>query len=227
MKVYHYTSFSHIGEILGKQGNVNAGLEPRKGSGAQFPSLGIPKAIFGLLEPIPDNWANNPHFSITWKTLVYDLLVMGEGALLLEVELDCDIDQVFVGERAHLEGILYTDKANIPKIFLHENQNEAETAFMESLMPLNDYVGRQSRSIKEFSLPEVVAFSRIPVDQLIVSSLQPLIEEELNRKCGLEREYLISLITTGYAQSELSAWKKVYETKNGPLELQSRGKERR
>jgi hypothetical protein len=221
MKVYHYTSFSKIGDILGKRIGETSGLKPRRRIGLFSPSLDNPRATFGLLEPTPDNWVNNPHFPATWRTLVHDLTVMGHGALLLEADVESKKDRAFVGERAHLEGILYSEKGGIPSEFIHEEKSQAEKAFMDSLVPTDEYVAGEMG----YSLPEVVILNTVPLEKIIVSSQQPLIEEDLTRTRSEDREYLVHLITDGRAKAELTPWRTTYEARNGFLEQSYRRKE--
>lgn len=226
MKIYHYTSFSKIGGILGKWPGEVCGLEPRSSIGLPFSGLDLPKAVFGLLEPSPENWVNNPHFPVTWRKLIYNLQVMNhDGAVLLEVEVDGLNDKAFVAEEAHIEGYLYVDKANIPNEFLHESQREAEEAYLGSMISINEYVEKHRAEGWGYSLPEVVVLNPIPFGRIAVSSQQPLLEDDLASRSG-ERNYLIQLITRGYAHHELGEWRRNYEAKNGPLEQQMASRER-
>ena len=220
--VFHYTSFSEVGNILGKQRGP-AGLVPKSwiSLDSRFNS---PKAVFGLLEPTPENWVHNPHFFDTWRSLTHDLRLLGYGAVLLEIQIDADKDEAFVGERAHMEGILYPEGTNIPGEFLHTDQSAADEAFMQSMMPLHEYLeGQQARKVG-YCLPEVVILNSVPLERVFVSSRQPLIEDDLLNSRDEERDYLVRLITRGNAQPELLTWRTAYEAEHGLLEQQaSRG----
>lgn len=215
MKVFHYTNFGDIGGILGKRRGDPAGLEPRKRIDRLIPKSKSLWASFALLEPAPESWVNNPHFPITWKSLASNLQIMDYGALLIELEVDGEGDQVFVGDRAHIEGYLYTDKAGIPTQFLHESYQKAEEAFAQSITPIEEYTARTDG---QFSLPEVIILNLIPLERITVSTHQPLIETELEKRFGAHRQRIIDLIKHGYAQNELVPWQTAYEAQHGPLE---------
>ncbi len=217
---YHYTNFGKIGGILGKwKDGSKSGLEPRERIGNRLypPTL----AIFALLEPTPSDWIENPHFPLTWKALKHNLGVLGYSKLLLEIDINPKGDQVYVADRAHIEGALYEDKTGIPKKYLHESVKAGEETFMTSMVRLEEYLEHQSELA--YSLPEVLILQHLPLERIRVSTKQPLIEEDLERLTSHEREYLINLITMGYAQKELAEWRERYEIQHGSLEI-SRGK---
>jgi hypothetical protein len=224
MKIYHYTSLLNIGAILGKNPGGTVGLTPRRTVGIHFSPRDNPRAIFGLLEPMPESWINNPDFPDTWEILKQNLQAQGEGGLLIEINVDPEKDQVFVGERGHLEGFLHKDKQGVPVELLRQNQAAAEEAFLGTKLPLAEYLVRE-QSGKGFSLPEVLIFNAIPPERITVSSQQPLLEESLARRRGEGREYLIYLINKGSAKKELLPWKLAYESKHGLLEKISRSRE--
>jgi hypothetical protein len=69
MKVYHYTGVDDWERI--KMGAPQVNREPSLKVGR---SLGKKdgqevRAVFGLLEPQPDNWINNEEFNLTWDSL--------------------------------------------------------------------------------------------------------------------------------------------------------------
>lgn len=215
MKVFHYTTFGDIGGILGKRRGDPAGLEPRTRIDSLLPELKSTWASFALLEPAPESWVNNPYFQNIWKILSSNLQILDYGALLLELDVDIKNDQVFVGDRAHIEGYLYTDKTGIPAKFLHGSHTAASEAFAQSITPLDAYLKGESEG---FSLPEVIITNPIPLERITVSSRQPLIEVELGKRFGYRRQHMVDLIKRGYAQSELLPWQTVYEAQHGPLE---------
>lgn len=226
MKVYHYTSFSKIGGILGKHRSRDTGLQPRRKVGMDLPSPDYPRAVFALLEPTPNNWVENKDFPDTWNVLVHDLQLMNEGAVLLEIDID-EKDQAFVGERAHLEGFLTEDKTSISDKFAHQDSRVAEGEFIKSQIPLRDYVEKVRAGKLQYSLPEVVIFNTVPPERISVSSQQPLLEQELRSLRDDDRENLARLITKGYAQKELKPWRDAYEAKNGLFEPSSENSEAR
>lgn len=225
MNVFTYVPLDKSVAILGKQRGAESGLRLGRRIGLQFPSLNNPEAIYGLFEPKPDSWVNNPYFPDTWGKLADDFRVTSYthyGTLLLELAVDSPKDRAFVAERGHLEGFLYRDKQGIPKEFLHESPAEAESAIMQSLVPLDEYVGRQ----QAFSLPEVVLLNPFPAERITVSSQQPFIEEKLADKGDPERDMFLHILTHPLLHEELYAWRTLYENQHGPLEISGGHRER-
>lgn len=219
IKVYHYTDFSKVGQILGKIQNTKqvSGLEPRRYIGQVFGPARERRTTFAFLEPVPNNWVNNEYFPLTWKTLVHDLSILDNGKLLLEISTDPQKDEVFVADRSHMEGVRYSDKTNIPEKYRHKSLEEGEQQFMESAIPLKEYLKRQKRGEILYSLPEVVIFNSIPSDRIVVSESQPLIEEDLKKLRFEGRNHLVDLILRGYASRELAPWRQDYESRYGSL----------
>ena len=164
IQVYHYTDFSKVGGILGKFQSAESGLKPRRYIGQAFGPARERPATFAFLEPTPHSWIHNEHFPLTWKTLVHDLDILDYGKLLLEISVDPQEDDVSVGDRSHIEGALYPDNTNIPERYRHKNLQEGERMFMESAIPLKEYLGRQKRGEVSYSLPEVLIFNRLAQD---------------------------------------------------------------
>jgi hypothetical protein len=128
------------------------------------------KATFGLLEPIPKDWTDNKTFPATWE-----ILREGMGYVLLELEIDPEKDPVYIADRAHKEGYFRRTEQKIPDEFRHKRRREAERAYMESKIPLKDYM---ERGLK-YSLPEVVIETDLPPERIKISTEQPLVEETL------------------------------------------------
>ncbi len=122
--VYHYTSLLRAGAILGQQEEKTSGLRPKRRIGLKPYSQNNLPAIFGLPEPTPSNWTNNPQFPVTWALLTHRF--QHDGPLLLEVGIDPEKDKAFVADRAHIEGLLYEDKTTIPDKFLHLTKTSME-----------------------------------------------------------------------------------------------------
>lgn len=219
VKVYHYTDFSKVGQILGKFQDTgeSLGLEPRAYIGQTFGPAREKPASFAFLEPVPGTWINNKYFPLTWKTLVHDFGILDNGKLLLEISINPQIDEVYVGDRSHLEGVLYPDKTDIPEKYLHKSLEEGEQKFMESLIPLGEYLERQKRGEDAYLLPEVVIFNSIPIERIRVSETQPLIEEDLTKLHSEGKKHLVELIVRGYVSRELTPWRRNYESKHGLL----------
>lgn len=219
IKVYHYTNFTKVGQIFGKIQDVRqkSGLKPSRYIGQVFGQARERPATFALLEPLPDTWVNNKHFPLTWKTLVHDLDILGDGKLLLEICINPQKDEVLIADRSHIEGALYSDKTNIPEKYRHKSLEEGERSFMESAIPLKEYLEKQGRGEISYSLPEVVIFNSVPPERIKVSESQPLIEEDLVKLRSGERNFLVNLILHGYASRELATWRQDYELINGSL----------
>jgi len=171
MKVFHYTSIDRLGEIAkGSYKSRNMpGLGATRRMGHQDNEAFNTCPVFALLDPAPKEWVQNPHFSDIWQWLTADI-----GDLLLEIETDPKKDNVFVVDRAHIEGFLYDDKTGIPGKFLHISRKTAERALMQSKIPLSDFLAREQEL--QYSLPEVIFTGDVPFNRLSISSRQPLIE---------------------------------------------------
>lgn len=157
-------------------------------------------AIFGLLEPLPDNWVKNEHFKKTWGHLKHDM-----GTLLLELDVDPEKDKVFVVDRGHMEGALCEDKKGIPEKYLHFSRRDGERAYMESRVPLKEFLVKAKEL--GYSMPEVVILENVPSEKISISEQQPLIEDELKQYRGEFRQGFIRDIQR---IPELSRW---YEQK--------------
>jgi len=220
--IYHYTSLPDASLILGKrtEPGLEEGLIPGRAIGFQpLPTeLAWQKATFGLLEPLPTSWIHNNEYPRSWRTLVHDLHVGLEGTILLEATVDSETDSVFVGDRGLIEAPLYDKTSD------RLQRKAGEEAFMQRLVPLEDYLTNQEKKAP-FSLPEVVILEPLPAERIRVYHQQPLLENELAHSGRTMRNYLTHNLTYGYLVNELSPWRNAYEMKNGPLEIQKRGKE--
>lgn len=212
MKIYHYSSFSKIGAILGKNRTETPGLVGKKGVDLLFPQLENPKASFGLLEPTPSNWVQNKDHPNTWNILTDQLKARGDGSPLVEIDVKPE-DEVYVGDRAILERLLETFEGDLGSLFNGELSEEVKK-FKDSLVPLGEYI----REDREYSLPEVLILNTIPPERIRVSDHQPLLEEELRALRGEGRDYLVHLISHGFAHKELMPWRQAYKSTHGPLE---------
>jgi len=221
LQVYHYTNFSKVGGILGKFQGEESGLTPRTYIGQAFGPAREKPATFALLETAPHSWIHNEHFPLTWKNLVHNLDILDNGKLLLEISVDPQEDDAFVGDRSHIEGVRYSDNSNIPERYRHKNLKEGERMFMESAIPLKEYLERQKRGEVSYSLPEVLIFNNIPADRIRVSESQPLIEDDLTKLHNEDRRHLVELILRGFVTPELAAWRRNYESTHGLLERSS------
>ncbi|OGY85666.1 MAG: hypothetical protein A2233_05630 [Candidatus Kerfeldbacteria bacterium RIFOXYA2_FULL_38_24] len=210
MKVYHYSHLSNWQNI--QRGSWKSDNKPGLGAyrriGQDDMEACNTKAVFALLEPLPDNWINNEHFKGVWDYFRYDI-----GTLLLEIEIDPEKDQIFMADRGHVEGVLYyEDKEGIPEKYLHPSRREGERSYMESKIPLKDYL-EKAKDLR-YSMPEVIITEDVPLEKIRISEQQPLIEDEL-RKCG--EKFRQMLIRDIQSVPELSQW---YKQREHDKELQ-------
>ncbi|MFA5413049.1 MAG: hypothetical protein WC348_00715 [Patescibacteria group bacterium] len=215
MKIYHYSHFDYWRDI--KRGSWKSKEKPGLGAhrrmGREDTEAWEAGAVFALLEPLPDNWVKNEHFEGVWDYLRNDM-----GTLLLELEVDPEKDKVFVVDRGHVEGFLYDDKKGIPERYLHSTRREGERAYMESKIPLRDYLSRAKEL--GYSMPEVIVLEDVPLERIKVSERQPLIEEELREYRG---EYRRRRIRDIREIPELARW---YEQHESELRKMEEGGER-
>jgi hypothetical protein len=175
IKIYHYAKLEDWWAITdGYVYDTAPGLIPARSIAFEDPEARNTKAVFGLLKPEPTEWVHNPHFAHIWRRLTRDI-----GDMLLEIKVDPQKDTVLVGDRGHIEGVLYQDPTGIPQKYLHDNQLEGEHRYMQSLVPLSDYVNHAHEL--QFSLPEVILPNHVPLEQITVSHQQPLLEGKLRR----------------------------------------------
>jgi hypothetical protein len=87
------------------------------------------------------------------------------------------------------------------KKYLHKTINEGERVYMESRIPLKEYLSK--KEIFNFSLPEIIFHESIPVDKIHISNEQPFLEEELKISKGDDRERFMHRIEK---VPELSDW---------------------
>lgn len=210
MKVFHY---SHLKNWHGIQtGSWKSLNEPGLGASSRMGHEDMEAwntgAVFALLEPLPDNWVKNKHFEGIWDYFRHDM-----GPLLLEIDVDPEKDKVFVVDRGHVEGALYEeDKKGIPEKYLHRSTIDGERAYMESKIPLREYLEKATELL--YSMPEVIITEHVPLEKIRISEQQPLIEDELRRESGEFRQMLIRDIQR---IPELSRW---YKQRENEKELQ-------
>lgn len=198
MKVFHYSHIENWQDIQrGSWRNQNKpGLRASRRVGQEDREASNTMVIFALLEPLPDNWVRNQHFKGIWNYLRHNI-----GTLLLELDVDPEKDQVFLVDRGHVEGALYEDKEGLPQKYLHTSKRAGERAYMESKVPLKDYLERANEL--DYTLPEVIITGNLPLEKIRISEQQPLIEGDLRRYSGEIRQMLIRDIQR---IPELSRW---------------------
>lgn len=167
MKVYHYAKLSDLSSIkpIDTKEKRNIGLK----STYRIGEIG---ATFALLEPLPKSWTENPHFKN-----IFSILKRNIGKVLLEIETDGQ--DAFVIDRGHMEGFLYSGQHNegTPEEYLHETKKEAEKQYIESKIPLAEYIQKSEKL--NYSLPEVIITKPISVDKINISKQQPLLNKDL------------------------------------------------
>ncbi len=212
IKIYHYAKLEDWRSINdGSTYGTEPGLAPTRSIGFEDANAAKTKAVFGLLKPEPTEWVYNPHFDRIWPRLTRDI-----GDMLLEIKTDPQDDTIFVGDRGHIEGFLYLDKSGIPQKYLHDNQEEGERQFMQSLVPLRDYVNNAYEL--QFSLPEVIIPHHVPLEQISVSHQQPLLEGKLKKYP--ERSLIVGeklRFITNF--DELQPWYSRYQERTRELQI--------
>ena len=176
MKVFHYSKVSDWRDIAYKtETKKETGLRPGRRLGTKYMPAWNRAAIFALLSPIPKEWTNNEDFSegkSPWETLHRHV-----GKLLLEVDIDPCVVQVV--DWGHREGFLRGANDNpdfrVPDQYAHKTRIEAEQAYLESAISLQQYLDDHIR----FSIPEVLIEHHVPMSQIRVSDDQSLLEEYL------------------------------------------------
>jgi len=204
MKVYHYAPLDSW--FLIKNGSKSEGLKPglhAKGRVGQMdPEAWKTTAIFCLDDPMPQKWVDNKQFGDVWGRLK-----SGVGKLLLEIEIDPEIDPVFVIEGAHNEGgklLSHPEfRETAPASYLHEDITETESAYIKTKIPLRDYI----EGGVQYILPEIVITGDVSIDKISVSEMQPILEEKLREGEVVSARYeeRIKRIT------ELSTWYQHYK----------------
>lgn len=179
MKVYHYCKIDSWEDIKNGGAWIGAdepGLIPLRRVGMKHPDAFDTLAVFCLLEPLPKEWTNNPHFKEIWDHLKRNI-----GQLLIEIEVDKNT-KAFVIDRAKMQGFLEEDKNGVPSQFLFPSREDAEREYVESKISLEEYLKRKDEL--NFSLPEVIITERVPLLKIRISDEQPVIEERLKELKG-------------------------------------------
>ena len=167
MKLYHYTPIKNWPSI--RQNGLNSWP-----IGTEYPLAKTQRSVFMLLSPEPENWKTNPHFPITWKTLLVD-----RWNLLLEID-DDNLHPFSVVDRWHIEWYAYQLQKNtmkkhgwnIPEKYKHTKLLRAEEDYSGSKIPLLDYLNSEEYRTT-YSIPEVISEGNIPASSIQVSSSQP------------------------------------------------------
>ena len=170
MIVYHYTSSRNWGDIKSANNLKKfAGLRRKGRLGQDYLPAWEFGAIFALSEARPESWVHNPDFPRTWDYLMTDC-----GSLLLEVEVDDQAETSLVVDRAHMEGFLYLQEGmEVPERYRHTDPIEAEKAYLESKVPLRDWL--VYKDALDYSLPEILLTELVPLDRIRI----PVTQEEL------------------------------------------------
>ena len=189
MKLYHYSKIESWEGI--KKGSWKSDDIPGLGASQRlclYDQEGRDVvAVFAHLEPLPPRWTQNKNFEGIWehfKTVI--------GHLLLEIEVDLEVDKIYVVDGGHIASDLVNTIEGVPKKYLHKNRLEAEQYYMQTKISLEDYLDKKDEL--NYSLPEVIIANSIPFERIKVSELQPLLKEDLENYQGEFREELIKQI---------------------------------
>jgi len=175
MKVYHYSRLENWRDIACEQDGKKTGLIPGIRLGEQYKGASERSAIFALLQPKPNGWTHCPDFpegSSPWESLMRNV-----GKLLLEI--DVDPAQTSVVEWGHREGYLrgagHNPDFTVPSRFAHQTRLEAETAYVKSIVPLQQYVNEEM----QYVIPEVLIEEHVPMERVHVSADQSVLRENI------------------------------------------------
>lgn len=181
MKLYHYASPDSWEWIKngGKYfGHKEPGLIPLKRLWKEYKPAFVQTAVFLLLEREPKKWLKNPYFHNLWSRLSRNT-----WSLLLEITVD-NPEKYSVLDWWNMEWHLsmnseYLKKywRNIPKRYRISSREDAEKAYLESKISLEEYL--RSNDIQEsYSAPEVISTEYIPMKDISVSKFQPRLLDE-------------------------------------------------
>lgn len=170
MKLFHY---SHLDDQVGiYEGSWKSNDKPGLGAclrlGKVYPEAMNFFAVFCHLSPLPESWINNSDFPDTWQRFLNNM-----GKLLLEINVDDKDPDIFVVDRAHMEGFLM-GKKEIQERYFHLTREEAEKAYFDSKVPLKEFLEKKNEL--GYSLPEVVVTHDIPIEDIRISDEQPLLD---------------------------------------------------
>lgn len=156
---FHYTNDHNYMNIESGLKNGRTGLVPYRNNlsrnkwGNGLPHEAYDRAIFGLLEPEPHSWTNNPEYPDIWWHLMHDICKYSE-IILLSLDIS-PRDKAFIAERGHLEEELYKDEDSSTS----DTKKEAAMRYFKSKVPLFEYAGG-------YEVPEVVINSPIDLGRI-------------------------------------------------------------
>lgn len=175
MNVFHYTSIESWKSI--KKGSWQSGDKPGLGANLRvctnYREAGASNgAVFGLLEPAPDEWVNSAEFPVAWRSLMRNV-----GSLLLSYELSEElVANSFVIDWSHRERILGGHKDDLGKQMQepvsYDARVRAEQKYWDSRRPMGDYIDNPG-IIADMVLPEVITMCHVPMSAIQVSDYQP------------------------------------------------------
>lgn len=160
---YHYSSLDRFYGVWDGSSYGRTGLLPLRrvltlGSARRFglPDKAEEGAIFGLLEPQPENWMRQEYYEGEGflETIIEDILLRGPEMLLLRCEVSPE-DDIHVAEHAFHMHPKYKGRGKIKSPVT----KQVKRAYWDSMVPLADYDGG-------YTLPEVICFSPIPLERI-------------------------------------------------------------
>ncbi|MBI2315353.1 hypothetical protein HYU93_04860 [Candidatus Daviesbacteria bacterium] len=169
-----------------------------------IPGTNSELGIFGLLDPQPAEWVNNPEYPQVWGRLVFHLTPLSwdpykvqGGDFLLELSVDPQKLAAYIIDWAPMERYEIT-RGKLERQLVHAeaygrmveyNQCWQERARLrlraqqlrrESMMPLTSYLElRPDGRLERVSLPEVVILKPVPTVLIGICSQQPLLLRRL------------------------------------------------
>lgn len=203
MKIYHYTPINRWYNINPWDPDAQPGLKACLGVCAvNSEDIGASnKAIFGLLDPTPENWINNSEFPVAWRSLMTSV-----GKLLLTYEpTDEIIDKSFVLDWSHREDALGGRRNNLGhylgRDIPYEDKLKADKAYWASRVPLAQYI-EDPQATANMALPEIITMCAVPLNLVEVASTQP----RLHNLCSSAKQDLRQLIQYDSGLKALAAY---------------------
>jgi hypothetical protein len=170
MKIFHYTPLEGFRPVRHEDWSYDGqkGLQPRR----YLPGTNNTLALYGLLEPQPTQWTDNVEFPESWNRLQL------KERVLVSIEIDEDTTNAVVMDSGHMEARFLPPGVPVPEKYFHSDKPSAEAAYIDSIIPLSDYLAKQQEL--KYALPEVVLLDgRIPPERLTIEPEQPMLEQGL------------------------------------------------
>ncbi len=190
MNIYHYIKLNNIVDMVS-----SGGLKTRRRFSRDPKNDFFDKAcLYFFLDKNASNWSNNNEFTDAYKVLFDEL-----GELLLEVEINENDKDAFVADFGYIEN--FERGCNIKNDKFSSNSfEESQNKYTKSLIPLKEYLLKKDHI--DYSLPQVVVFHDIKLENIKISKDQELLEKYIFYD---KKFYLIDRIKAIHS-SNLSNW---------------------